>query len=131
MAMARKKKPTQSTASSQSQLSDTELEFLKAKVDKTLLLLDASAMPQEVKTAWLTLLPHMTLNQVDRLCALIEDEIEVTLKAMQERPEEEELILKLKAAQERYDAQVAAADKQAMVQLAEIEDEINALVQGG
>lgn len=129
--MVRKKKITPSPAPSSNQLSQDELEYLRVKVDKTLMLLDASAMPQEVKTAWVTLLPHMTLEQVDRLCALIEDEIEVTLKAMQERPEEEELILKLKAAKERYDAQVATADKHALVELSVIEEEINALAQGG
>ncbi|MBI4135419.1 hypothetical protein HY477_01660 [Candidatus Uhrbacteria bacterium] len=128
--MARKKKTTPAPVSAPNQLSQSELEFLRAKVDKTLMLLDASAMPQEVKTAWVSLLPSMTLEQVDRLHALIEDEIEVTLKAMQERPEEEELVLKLKAVKDRYDAQVVSADKQASVQLAEIEDEINALVQG-
>ncbi|OGL64465.1 hypothetical protein A3B21_05280 [Candidatus Uhrbacteria bacterium RIFCSPLOWO2_01_FULL_47_24] len=109
------------------QLTQNELAFLKAKVDRTIFLLDVSAMPNEVKTAWVTLLPHMTLEQVDRLTALLEEEIELTLKESKKYPEDEEFILKLKAAKERYDSTVAQADKKALAQLARIEEDINAL----
>ncbi len=129
--MARSKSTQQTTPPSQPQPTAQELDYLRVKVDRTLFLLDASAMPPEVKTAWVTLLPHMTLEQVDRLCALVEQEIELTLKAMEKHPEDSELVLKLKAAKDRYDAQVAAADKHALAQIAAVEEEINALVQGG
>lgn len=115
----------------QSQISSDELTYLQTKVQRTLFLLDASAMPPEVKTAWVTLLPHMTLEQVDRLCALVEQELELTLKAMEKHPEDSELVLKLKAAKDRYDMQVAAADKHALAQIVAVEEEINALAQGG
>lgn len=108
-------------------LTQNELAFLKTKVDRTLFLLDASAMPSEVKTAWVTLLPHMTLDQVDRLAALIEEEITLALQEAKKHPEDEEFILKLKAAKERYDSKVAQADKKALATLTRIEQEINAL----
>lgn len=108
-------------------LTQNELAYLKAKVDRTLFLLDASAMPEEVKTAWLTLLPHMTLEQVDRLTALLEEEITLAVAEAKKHPEDEEFILKLKVAKERYDVKVAQADKKALAALARIEQEINAL----
>ncbi|MBI2552499.1 hypothetical protein HYW17_04345 [Candidatus Uhrbacteria bacterium] len=104
------------------QLTQNELAFLKAKVDRVILLLDASVMPPEVKTAWLTLLPHMTLEQVDRLIALTEEEVELAFKAAKKHPEDEEFILKLKAAKNRYEAKVAEADKHALAQLQKIND---------
>lgn len=88
------------------------------------MLLDVSAQPVEVKTAWLTLLPHMTLAQVDRLIALLEQEFAMTLKAAKEQPEDEELILKLKAAKERYDSQIAAANQKALTALQKIEAQL-------
>lgn len=102
-------------------------EYLKAKVDRVLMLLDVSAQPNEVKTAWLTLLPHMTLEQVDRLTARLEEEIELALKEMKKHPEDEELILKLKVAKERYDAQIAGAQKNALAEIARIEENLSAL----
>ena|SRR3989338_1000132 len=104
--------------------SKQELAFLRAKVDRVISLLDASAMPQEVKTAWLTLLPHMTLEQVDRLTALVEEEIELALRGAKQRPEDEELVLKLKAAKDRYDAKIAAAEQRALAEIKHIEAQL-------
>ena len=85
-------------------------------------LLDASVMPQQVKTAWITLLPEMNLDQIDRLSALLEKEIEVAAEYAKKQPENDELIVKLKAAKERYDSNMAAADQQAMAALQSIEE---------
>lgn len=112
------------------QLSQDELAFLRAKADRVILLLDTSVMPDEVKTSWLTLLPHMTLDQVDRLTSLLEEELALTLKYAKQRPEDEELVLKLKAAKERYDGSVAEADKRALLQIARIEEDLNAVTAG-
>lgn len=103
-------------------LTEQERAYLKAKAERVIFLLDASAMPPEVKTSWLTLLPHMTLDQVDRLIAIVEQEIETTYQAAKQYPEDEELVLKLKAAKERYGAKVAEADKKALAALERIED---------
>ena len=119
-----KAKPV-STPPPTSALNENELAFLKAKLDRVILLLDASVMPPEVKTAWLTLLPHMTIEQVDRLTELLEEEIALTLKAAKGYPEDEELALKLKAAKERYDDKIAAADKVAFAALKQIEDSLS------
>lgn len=99
------------------QSTQDELNFLKSKIDRTLMLLDVSAMPAEVKTAWVTLLPHMTLAQVDRLTALLEEELAMVLKESKQHPEDEELILKLKVAKERYDAQVVVTNQKALTAL--------------
>lgn len=122
--MAWKKKINLSPAPLSNQLSQDELEFLRTKVDKTLLLLDTSTMPAEVKTAWVTLLPRMTLEQVDRLCALVEEEIAIALKAMEAQPENDELFLKLKAAKELYDAQTVEINQNALAGLHKIEENI-------
>ena len=105
---------------------DQEISYLKAKADRVIFLLDASAMPEEVKTAWLTLLPEMSLAQVDRLIGLLDEELEVTLKEAQAHPEDEEFILKLQAAKTRYDEKVAVADKQLLAQLSSIEAQVQA-----
>lgn len=106
---------------------DQEVAYLKAKADRVIFLLDASAMPDEVKTAWLTLLPEMSLAQVDRLIALLDEELTITAKEAQKHPEDEEFILKLTAAKTRYDETIAASDKRVFAQLAQIEQELNTL----
>lgn len=108
----------------QSQLTNEERAYLKAKMDRVMLLLDASIMPDVNKTAWLTLLPSMNLNQIDRLIDILEQELDKALEESKKHPEDEELIVKLKAAKERYDAQVATADKKLDVSLKDIEEKI-------
>src|SRR3989338_6766655 len=102
-------------------LTDNELGYLKTKADRVLFLLDISAMPDEVKTSWLTLLPEMTLDQVDRLATLLEEEILLAAAYSKQHPEDEELLLKLKLAKEHYDTQTAVADKKMFLALAQIE----------
>ncbi|MDO8505789.1 MAG: hypothetical protein Q7S48_04405 [bacterium] len=119
--MAKKTTPINS---SPVQAPDINLEFLKSKVEQVLFLLDASAMGDEVKTAWITLLPEMTLAQVDRLTGLLDEELTLTLEYAKKHPEDEELILKVKAAKERYDGKIAEADSRALAQLTIIEEQI-------
>lgn len=107
-----------------SQFTDEEYAYLKAKVDRLIFLLDASAMPQQVKTAWITLLPEMNLDQIDRLNALLEKEIEVAAEYAKQQPENDELVVKLKAAKERYDSKISTADQAAMTTLQDIEKQL-------
>jgi len=107
------------------QLTDNERAYLKAKMDRVMLLLDASVMPDQNKTAWLTLLPSMNLNQIDRLIAFLEKELDMAMEEAKKHPEDEELIIKLKAAKERYDTQIAEADKKLDTALADIEEKIS------
>lgn len=109
-----------------SQLSADETVYLRAKVDRVLLLLNASAQPPEVKTAWVTLLPHMTLSQVDQLTALLEAELETTLRAARQHPENDELILKLTAAKQKYEAAHSQANAAALATVQKIEQELQA-----
>ena len=106
------------------QLTQNELAYLKAKVDQVIFLLDASVMPFEVKTAWLTLLPHMTLEQVDRLTGFLQEEIDLAAKEAKKHPEDEELILKLQVAKERYAANMVAAEQKALMALQKIEAQL-------
>ena len=112
------------------QLTQNELAYLKAKVDQVIFLLDASVMPFEVKTAWLTLLPHMTLEQVDRLTGFLQEEIDLAAKEAKKHPEDEELLLKMKAAKDRYDEKMAQADTRALTQLSAIEQQLTQYAQG-
>ncbi len=123
-------KKTTPVNSSPVQAPDINLEFLKSKVEQVLFLLDASAMPDEVKTAWITLLPEMTLAQVDRLTGLLDEELTLTLEYAKKHPEDEELLLKMKAAKERYDEKISSADSRALTQLAKIEEQITQYAQG-
>lgn len=109
---------------SSTEFTDQEIAYLKAKVDRLIFLLDASAMPGDVKTAWLTLLPEMNLDQIDRLAAVIEEELKTTLQQAEKQPEDEELLLKLKSAKERYADKIAAASKKVFAQIEKIEDSI-------
>ena len=64
---------------------------LSAKLKRVYVLLEASAMPDDVKVSWKSLLPEMTIAQVDRLIALIDQELTETLSAMKKdgKPEKE------------------------------------------
>ena len=112
------------------QAPDINLAFLKSKVEQVLFLLDASAMPNDVKTAWVTLLPQMSLAQVDRLVGLLEEELTLTLEYAKKHPEDEELILKMKVAKERYDAKMTEADNRTLTQLSAIEQQLTQYAQG-
>ncbi|MBI5221963.1 MAG: hypothetical protein HY980_00475, partial [Candidatus Magasanikbacteria bacterium] len=94
-------------------------------VDRLVFLLDASAMSIEVKTAWLTLLPEMNLDQIDRFTTVLEEELSTTLEQAKQQPEDEELLLKLKSAKERYEDKIAAANKKVFAQLGRIEEQVN------
>ena len=117
-------------ATAAAQGSDINVEFIKSKVEQVLLLLDASAMPDDAKTAWLTLLPQMSLAQVDRLTGLLEEELTLTLEYAKKHPEDEELLLKMRAAKERYDEKLAETDNRALLQLAKIEEDLTQYAQG-
>lgn len=64
---------------------------LSAKLKRVYVLLEASAMPDDVKVSWKSLLPEMTIAQVDRLIALLDQELTETLSAMKKdgQPEKE------------------------------------------
>ena len=111
-------------ANQQTQLTNDERAYLRAKADRLIMLLDASVMPEEVKTSWLTLLPEMNLDQVDRLIKLLEDELAAAIKGAKEQPENDEFIVKLQEAKKRYDKVVAAADEQALAALSRIEKKL-------
>lgn len=64
---------------------------LSAKLKRVYVLLEASAMSDDVKVSWKSLLPEMTIAQVDRLIALLDQELTETLSAMKKdgQPEKE------------------------------------------
>lgn len=126
--MAKKTTPVNSSTT---QTPEINLAFLKSKVEQVLFLLDSSAMPEEVKTAWVTLLPQMSLAQVDRLVGLLEEELTLTLEYAKKHPEDEELLLKMKAAKDRYDEKLAAAENRALIGLAKIEEQLTHYAQQG
>lgn len=117
-------KKTPLTAQSQTSGQDINLAFIRAKVDQVLLLLEASAMPEEVKTAWVTLLPQMSLAQVDRLVGLLEEELTLTLEYAKKHPEDEELLLKLQTVKDRYAAKAAETNSRALAQLSNMEAQL-------
>lgn len=67
--------------------------ILETKLKRIYLLLEASAMPDDVKTSWKSLLPEMTIAQVDRLIALLDAELTETLSAMKEHGQPEKELL--------------------------------------
>ncbi|GEM_PF-5065202 len=103
---------------------DSQFDFLKIKASRVFFLLDLSPQPPEMKTAWVAMLPHMNLAQVDRLIELLEEEIELTLKHAAQHPEQEEFVLKLKSATERYNTAISAADKKTLGVLQSVEARI-------
>lgn len=117
-------KKTPLTAQRQASGQDINLAFIRAKVDQILLLLEASAMTEEVKTAWVTLLPQMSLAQVDRLVGLLEEELTLTLEYAKKHPEDEELLLKLKTVKDRYAVKAGETNSRALAQLSNIEAQL-------
>ena len=118
------KSKTQGTAQPPQTSEADDIAYLKAKADRVLFLIAASVMPEEVKTACVTLLPYMSLDHVDRLISVLEEEITVALAYAKKHPEDEEFLLKLKAAKERYDSKVQVADRAALASLTRIESQL-------
>jgi|GEM_PF-1634802 len=69
---------------------------LEDKLKRVYILLEASAMPDDVKASWKSLLPEMTQVQVDKLIALLEKELTETIALMKkEGKAEHELLTQL------------------------------------
>lgn len=89
----------------ESQSRDEIKKALEAKLKRVYVLLEASAMPDDVKTSWKSLLPEMTIAQVDRLISLLDTELTETLSAMKKDGQAEKEFLadlaKIKKDEER------------------------------
>lgn len=114
---------------SKGQLTDEERQYLKAKVDRLVYFLDASAMPLEVKSSWLTLLPDMTMDQIDLLTKMLEGEFEIAMKKAKKHSPEAELIVKLQSVKERYQKKMDAVGTKVLAELQKIEEEISKVEQ--
>ncbi len=66
---------------------------LGEKIKRVYILLEASAMPDDVKVSWKSLLPEMTQAQVDRLIALLDQELTETLSYMKKHGQPEKELL--------------------------------------
>lgn len=69
-------------------------ETVKLLGQKLGFLLARSKMPEEVKLAWLSLLPKMSFEQIDRLTQILEDQIKI--KAKKEWGTVEKELIKIK-----------------------------------
>ena len=86
-------------------------------------LLADSTMPDEVKEAWVALLPHMTLEQIDVLAGILEAKYldEVT------RPIDEEYKAKLERAVAEFTVQKAKEDEETLALLKRVKTVIDVL----
>lgn len=91
---------------------------LEDKLKRVYLLLEASAMPDDVKVSWKSLLPEMTQTQVDRLIALLEQELTETLAFMKkEGAPEQELLAHIVQIQKDDAKKQQALHKKTLLQL--------------
>lgn len=94
---------------------------LGAKLERLYLLLDASAMPDDVKVSWKSLLPEMTLTQIDTLIALLDQELSKTLYYMKKHGQpEKELLMELEKIEEDEEEQQDMLNKKTVIQLNDI-----------
>lgn len=101
---------------------------LEAKLKRVYTLLDASAMPDDVKISWKSLLPQMTLQQVDRLIALLEKELTETLAAMKKYGQpEKELLTELARIKKDEEKQRGALHKKTISQLDDLSQQLSDL----
>lgn len=99
--------------------SQTSEQDLKNFGKRLALLLAAADLPAEVKEAMAAMIPEMSLEQMDRLAALLEKQV-ATVPA----GELAEFRASVGAAQKQYEASVKAAGDTALNQLAEIEKQV-------
>jgi hypothetical protein len=83
-------------------------------------LLAAADIPQEVKEAWVTLIPEMTLEQIDKLMVILERY--VTSGMAKEFEDFKNDVLKIQA---DHQAKVQKSEDNAMGQLDELEKMVN------
>jgi hypothetical protein len=101
---------------------------LEDKVKRVYILLEASAMPDDVKTSWKSLLSEMTQTHVDRLIALLEKELTETIALMKkEGKAEHELLTSLAQIQKNEIKEKNALHKKTLKQLDDFAQKLSEL----
>ena len=98
---------------------DSMEDELKALGERLALLLAAAPFPEDVKEAWATLIPEMSLQQIDRLVNIIEREVAGELAE-----ELSGIRAQIQGISEKYESEDAKAALQATQELKKIEKEI-------
>ena len=94
-------------------------DIIKLLGQKLGFLLARSKMPEDVKLAWLSLLPKMSFEQIDRLTQILEDQIKI--KAKKEWGVVEKELIKVK---KELDEKKENIDKATIKKLNDIEKEL-------
>lgn len=106
------------------ELTPEEREYLKLKYEHLLMLLQASALPDEAKAAWVQIIPEMNIDQLNRLIKILEDEMSAALSAMQQSPDEQRLIDKLNEARDFHEEELSSIAKRTEAALQALDDEL-------
>ena len=106
------------------QITPQEEESLERKFQHLMTLLSVSAMPEDIKEAWVAMLPEMKLAQVNRLIKILEQEAHRALEYAQDHPEDQRLLDKLKEARQFHEEEDKNIEARTMAALLAIEDEL-------
>ncbi len=111
--------------STQTPPTDADIQdYLQHKYLHVMRLLNVSPFEDEQKRAWVEMLPMMSMEQVNRFIALLEQMLHTNLETSLKYPEDQRFIDKLKEAKQFHDEEVANIRKRALKQLQEIADEL-------
>ena len=105
-------------------LTAEEEEFLRKKYQAILKLFDVSVWPDETKRAWVKLLPHMNMGQLDRLEAMLAKDLHTVLEEALNHPEDQRLIGLLNDAKKFHEEEVNHINERAMKELEIMEREM-------
>ena len=93
------------------------LESLKMQARKIAVLLQNSNMPEDIKKSWVVMLPHMSLEQIERLLNILESKfIDQETKGIDEEFKE-----KLKVMIEEFKKKGVERDKKLLEQIKSLE----------
>ncbi|MBI5134881.1 hypothetical protein HZA86_01435 [Candidatus Uhrbacteria bacterium] len=99
-------------------------DYLQHKYLHVMRLLNVSPFEDDQKRAWVELLPLMTMEQLNRFIALLEQMLHTNLEESLKRPEDQRFIDQLKEATQFHDEEVANIRNRTLKGLQAIADEL-------
>lgn len=92
----------------------------QANGERLALLLSTANLPEDVKAGFAAMIPEMTLEQLDRLMNILENNIQDTTAA-----EEQNLIAAIKNTQDEYEQKRKAVEENTLKEIEELTNGLN------
>lgn len=111
----------------QAKLTSEQKKLIETKGRRLAKLLYLSAMPEKIKLSWIEIVPLLNLDQINKLCQILENEQTESREYFQENVEEENFREEVAKIEAKYWAKTSSLYAEAKANLDKIEAEINKL----